>query len=147
MAKFNYKFASVQRIKNTIEKKVQKELSVIDLEIEKAKIKLSELEAEKKRRKEELKLKKSVKVAELNFYDNFEKNMIVKINSVEKEIMNLETSRRIKQEELVEKSKETKMFEKLEIKHHGEFLKEQDKLEQIELDDIATKKFVRSMKK
>ncbi|MBU2492268.1 MAG: flagellar FliJ family protein [Bacteroidetes bacterium] len=147
MAKFNYKFASVQRIKNTIEKKVQKELSVIDLEIEKAKIKLSELEAEKKRRKEELKLKKSVKVAELNFYDNFEKNMIVKINSVEKEILNLETSRRIKQEELVEKSKETKMFEKLEIKHHGEFLKEQDKLEQIELDDIATKKFVRSMKK
>ena len=59
----------------------------------------------------------------------------------------MQKNRIMKQEELVEKSKETKMFEKLKIKHHGEFIKDQNKLEQIELDDIATKKFVRSNNK
>ena len=142
MAKFNYKFASVQRIKNAIEKKVQKELSIIDLEIERANKRINDLETEKKRIKEEVLAKKSMKVAELNFYDNFEKNINVKISSLKKEIIDWQKKRKMKQEELIEKSKETKMFEKLEIKHYGEFIKEQNKLEQIELDDIATKKYV-----
>lgn len=147
MAKFNYKFAAVQRIKNTIEKKVQKELSTIDLEIEKTKKIINDLTLEKKQRKEEVKSKKSLKVSELNFYESLEKNINAKIELVEREIKKLEKKRIMKQLELVEKSKETKMFEKLEIKHYGDFVKEQNKIEQIEMDDIATKKFVRSGRK
>ena len=147
MAKFNYKFASVHRIKTAIEKKVQKELSIIDLEIERANKKIIDLETEKKKRKDEVLAKKSMKVAELNFYDNFEKNINEKINAVRIEIVDWQKKRKLKQEELIEKAKETKMFEKLEIKHYSEFKKEQNKLEQIELDDIATKKFARSNKK
>lgn len=147
MAKFNYKFASVHRIKEAIEKKTKKELSIIDLEIERANKKIIEFEVEKKKRKEEVLAKKTLKVSELNFYDNFEKTINEKIESVKKEISVLQQQRIEKQHELVEKSKETKMFEKLEIKHYDEFRKEQNKLEQIELDDIATKKFARSNKK
>jgi len=79
MAKFNYKFAAVQRIKSTIEKKVQKELSTIDLEIEKTKKVINDLILEKKQRKEEVKSKKSLKVSELNFYESLEKNINAKI--------------------------------------------------------------------
>ena len=35
MAKFTYKYESITRIKETLQKKVQKEVSSIDLEIEK----------------------------------------------------------------------------------------------------------------
>jgi len=101
----------------------------------------------KNQRKAEVKAKKSLKVSELNFYENLEKTINGKIESVEKEIKKLEKKRAVKQMELVEKSKETKMFEKLEMKHYADFLKEQNKLEQIEMDDIATKKFVRSGRK
>ena len=137
----------MQRIKSTIEKKVQKELSTIDLEIEKTKKVINDLILEKKQRKEEVKSKKSLKVSELNFYESLEKNINAKIELVEREIKKLEKKRIMKQLELVEKSKETKMFEKLEVKHYSDFVKEQNKIEQIEMDDIATKKFVRSGRK
>ena len=146
MAKFNYKFASVQRIKYAIEKKTQKELSEIDIAIAKEIKKIADLEEERKKMKEEVLSKKSIKVVELKFYENFEKNVNEKIETIELEIKRLQKKRKMKQEELVEKSKETKMFDKLEIKHYNEFIKEQNKLEQVELDDIATKKFVRSNK-
>ena len=35
------------------------------------------------------------------------------------------------------------MFEKLKEKHYLDFLNEQKKIEQIEIDEIAAKKFVR----
>ena len=146
MAKFNYKFASVQRIKYAIEKKTQKELSEIDIAIAKEIKKIADLEEERKKMKEEVLSKKSIKVVELKFYENFEKNVNEKIETIELEIKRLQKKRKMKQEELVEKSKETKMVDKLEIKHYNEFIKEQNKLEQVELDDIATKKFVRSNK-
>lgn len=147
MAKFNYKFDSVRRIKHAIEKKAQKELSEINIEIERAKKKIFELELERKKMKEEVLSKKNVKIAELKFYENFEKNINEKKETIEFEISELEKRKKLKQEELVERAKETKMFDKLEIKHYNEFVKEQNKLEQIELDDIATKKFVRGTRK
>lgn len=147
MAKFNYKFASVQRIKYAIEKKTQKELSEIDLAIARENKKIAELEVERKKMKEEILSKKNIKVVELKFYENFEKNFNEKKETIELEIKELQKKRKMKQEDLLEKSKETKMFDKLEIKHYSEFIKEQNKLEQIEMDDIATKKFVRGTKK
>ena len=54
---------------------------------------------------------------------------------------NIEKENKVK--ELIKKSKETKTFEKLEEKHRAEFFKSQDKLEQIELDEIAVKEFNR----
>jgi flagellar FliJ protein len=140
MAKFNYKFETIKKVKQIVEKKVQKEISVIELEIEKRKVEIKELEAEKIKTLEELRSKKSLKISELQFANNFEKLMDEKIEAIKNEILGLEKTKQKKLEELTQKSKETKMFEKLEEKHLQQFIIEQNKLEQIEIDDIATKK-------
>ena len=143
MAKFKYKFESIKRIKETIEKKTQKELSVIDLEIDKVKERIVKLLEDKKNRREERLAKKTLKVSELKFYENFDKSIDEKIELEKIELQSLLIDREEKKNELLEKSKETKMFDKLKEKHYLDFMKEQNKQEQIEIDDIATKKFVR----
>ncbi|HPN36888.1 MAG TPA: flagellar FliJ family protein [Melioribacteraceae bacterium] len=140
MAKFNYKFDTIKKVKQIVEKKVQKEVSVIELEIEKRKLEIKELEDEKFKTINEFKIKKSLKVSEIQFVNNFEKLIDEKIAAIKNEILGLEKSKQKKMEELTQKSKETKMFEKLEEKHLQQFIVEQNRLEQIEIDDIATKK-------
>ena len=143
MAKFKYKFEAIKSIKERFEKIVQKELAVIYLEIER-------LEGEVKLLKDELKetkIKKlqnhSTTINELQFYTKYENYCERKIKLFKKEIekKNIEKEKKLK--ELVIKSKETKTFEKLKEKHLQEFIKTQEKLEQIELDEIAVKEFNR----
>ena len=43
----------------------------------------------------------------------------------------------------MQKSKETKTFEKLEESHFMEFVKSQDKLEQKEMDEFAVNEFLK----
>lgn len=143
MSKFNYKFASIQRIKNTIEKKTQRELSQLELLLTKKKNEIIDLKNEKQKRKEEKFGRKTLKVHELKFYESVEKDYNEKIEKCIKEFEEIIKKIELKKEELIEKSKETKMFDKLEVKHKNEFQIEQNKIEQIELDDIGTKNFVR----
>lgn len=143
MAKFNYKFESVKQVKIALEKKVQKELTVVEMQIKKKLEEIEELLNEKGNYKAKTMSKKSLKVAELKFLSDFEKLVDGKVEIVKDEIQKLESERVIKRQELSQKSKETKMFEKLEEKHKIEHIKVQSKLEQIEIDDIATKKFIR----
>lgn len=144
MAKFNYKFESVKNVKIALEKKTQKELTLIEMEMVKREDEIKELVEEKTSHKKEMMSRKTMKVAELKFYADFEKVIDEKIEAKKSEIKKLEVERNKKFEELTEKTRETKMFEKLEEKHKLEFKREQDKLEQIEIDDIATKKFIRN---
>ncbi len=143
MAKFKFKFETIKSIKERFEKIVQKELAVINLEIERLKEEVQLLKKELK----ETKIKKlknhSTSINELQFYSKHENYCERKINLLRKEIdkKNIEKEKKIK--ELVKKSKETKTFEKLREKHLEEFIKTQDKLEQIELDEIAVKEFNR----
>lgn len=141
MSKFNYKFDTIKRVKQIIEKKVQKEIAVIELEIEKRTKEINDLINEKNITINEYKSKKSLKISEIQFVNGFEKLMDEKIDNIKLEIKKLEEVKAQKIEELNQKSKETKMFEKLEEKHLQEFINEQNRLEQIEIDDIATKKF------
>ncbi|MFH0734141.1 MAG: flagellar export protein FliJ [bacterium] len=143
MGKFNYKFETIKKVKQIVEKKVQKEVAVIEIEIEKRKKKISDLVAEKNETLTAYKSKRSLKVSEIQFVNSFEKVIEEQIAAVEQEIRNFEMSRKKKIEELTQKSKETKMFEKLEEKHLLAFTMEENKLEQKEIDDIANKKFSR----
>ena len=140
MAKFNYKFDTIKKVKQIVEKKVQKEVAVIELEIEKRRNEIKELELEKLKTVGELKNRKSLKISEIQFVNNFEKLIEEKISNIKNENLGLEKSRQKKMEELTQKAKETKMFEKLEEQHLKQFIIEQNRLEQIEIDDIATKK-------
>jgi flagellar protein FliJ len=143
LAKFKYKFETIKSIKERLEKIVQKELAVINLEIEKLKSELELLNKELKETKIKKLKKDSININELQFYSKHESYCERKINILRKEIekKNIEKEKKIK--ELVKRSKETKTFEKLKEKHLEEFIKTQDKLEQKELDEIAVKEFSR----
>ena len=143
MAKFKYKFKSIKEIKERLEKKTQKELSIIDLEIAKNKEKITELNKLVKKGKIKMLNQDSIKVSELHFYSKYESYLLSQIELLQKHIQEKKIERQNKLNELVQKSKETKTFEKLEEKHFTEFVKEQDKIEQNELDEIAVQKFIK----
>lgn len=143
MAKFIYKFEPIKNIKKVLEKKVQKDISLLELEIAKTNQMIIDLEKEKKYHKEKLLQSKNLKAMDLRFHAYYEKHIEEKIISVKKIREQFEKKKKEKLLELVQRSKETKIFEKLEEKHKISFDKEQNRLEQIEIDDIATKKFIR----
>ena len=143
MAKFKYKFEAIKKIKQMMEKKVQKEVAIIELEIERKKTEIKELNKQIKNEKTKILNSKSRKASELHFYSMYENYLINKIDEIKAELVLKKEERIKKLKELEEKIKETKIFEKLEEKHLQEFIIEQDKLEQLELDEIAVKEFIK----
>ena len=85
----------------------------------------------------------SIKVSELHFYSKYENYLTGQIELVKMHIEAKREERQIKLDELVKKSKETKTFEKLEENHLAEFIKEKNKIEQNELDEIAVQEFIK----
>lgn len=143
MGKFKYKFETIKSIKERFEKIVQKELAVINIDIERLKEKVEILKDELRETKIKKLQNKSTTINDLQFYSKHEGYCERKINLLKKEIDKKKIEKDKKLKELVKKSKETKTFEKLKEKHLEEFIKKQDKLEQIELDEIAVKGFNR----
>ena len=145
MAKFVYKFESIKRIKESLEKKAQKEVAVIDVDIEKKKDECEKI-INKERESRINFTKKSVSAGELQFIKNYELFLKAKRAEIQKDIEKLNTKREIKMKELVQKSKEHKIFNKLEEKHYDTFHKEQEHLEMGFIDELATQKYVRRKK-
>ena len=143
MAKFKYRFDTIKGVKQKFEKKAQRELAVIDLEINKIQQELIELTKLVKLNKEKKIADKSKKSDELHFYEKYEGYLYGQIELCKNRITEKTKQREIKLQELIKKSKETKTFEKLEEKHLSEFLKTQDKLDQKEMDEFAVKEFLR----
>jgi len=143
MNKFRYKFDSVRKVKEIQEKKVQKEIALIELEVDNLHKILKMIFEEKSKVKEEVSKKKNVKVSELKFYDQEEQLLEMKAQNVLNDINQFESKKKIKIAELEQKNKEHKILDILEEKHYENFMIEQNQLEQKEIDEIATKKFVR----
>lgn len=143
MSKFKYKFETVKKIKETLEKKTQKELSIIELEVSKINEEIKNLFLTKKLNKAKLTNNGTVKVNMLHYLQNYELFIDGKIESLQRRVIELLKEKEKKITELAQRTKETKMFEKLKEKHFADYLNEQKKIEQIEIDEIATKKFVR----
>jgi len=142
MSKFKYKFEGIQKVKIAFEKKAQKELSLIELEISKRKEKIKIYIDDKKKQKNEVLNKKKLKASELIFADKYEKVIDRKIEKLREEIIYLEKKHNQKLIELAQKTKESRMFEKLKEKHIVDFRKVQMKEELKEIDDVAAKKFM-----
>ncbi|MGE5431787.1 MAG: flagellar export protein FliJ [Syntrophomonadaceae bacterium] len=143
MAKFHYKFESIKKIKETFEKKIQKEISLIDIEIEKQNCLLKSLADEKNKSRSSLSGKNNVKVSELQFQSEVQNLLGLKEKKILGEIKELEKVKETRMLELEQKTKEHKIFETLEEKHYEDFLLAQNQLEQKEIDEIASKKFAR----
>lgn len=145
MAKFHYKFESIKKVKEALEKKAQKEVAVIDLEIQKLENEYKRLtELELKSKKEFVKIQ--VSVGELKFMKGYELFLQKQREAITKKINNLNEKKKIKLKELLKRSQEHKIFDILEEHHHTEFNIEQNKLELDQINEIATQKFARQAK-
>ena len=141
MAKFKFKYDPIKRVKEQLEKKVQKEIAELNDRIENNKIKITSIENEMNLKKQ--KFKKGAKASELQFQKNYETYMLGLIETIKVKINELVKQKNKKLLELIEKTKEKKMFVKLEEKHLEKFNKEENKLEAARIDEVASQSFTR----
>lgn len=143
MSKFIYKFEKVKHVKETLEKKVQKEISAIDMLINEQNIKLEEVLSEKEKLIREISAQKNIKAAELQFMYKALQLFEINAKKIVSEIEKLEQQKLKKQHELEQRSKEHKIFETLEEKYQADFNTDQNHLEQKTMDEIANVRFLR----
>lgn len=142
MAKFIYKFDSIIRIKEVLEKKVLKEISLLEKEIEYTNMKITALIEHKSE------LHNKINAGLIKAYEY--KSGKAHFKSIEREIYNLEKkSGELKQRkqnklnELIQRKKEKKIFETLKEKKLEEFNIDYNRAEMKDLNEIAISNFVR----
>jgi flagellar export protein FliJ len=140
MAKFKFKYDSVKKVKNLLEKKVQKEIAFIDLEIER-----NILEREKLILEIQNNLKNRInnKISELKAVENYNISLEKRIENIQKQTVILKKRKDEKMKELIEKSKENKIFQTLEDNHLEIFKYEENLKDESKINEIATQKFIR----
>jgi flagellar FliJ protein len=143
MAKFKYRFETIKEIKERLEKKVQKELAVIDLDIANRRDEILELSKKLKDQKHKKLEQKSKKILDYHFDEKYESYLAEQISLIQKYIADRRIERNDKLKELVQKSKETKTFEKLKENHLSDFIKSQEKLDQKEMDEFAVNEYLK----
>ncbi|AFN75363.1 flagellar export protein FliJ [Melioribacter roseus P3M-2] len=142
MSEFKYKFESILRIKNILEKKVLKEIAEINFEINKAE-ELKKNLIKKLKDLNETASKGKIKALE---YKSVKAhcNLIEKeIEEAERKILDLMNKKKMKQEELKERTKERRILEKLKEKKYEEYIVESNRTELKQLDEIAINNFNR----
>ena len=145
MPKFSYKFESVKRVKEVLEKKAQKEVAVIEMEIEKWCKEQKRLQAEEQNFGVNIS-GRTYSIADLKYQKSYQYLLQKKIEAVIIQIDKLKVRKQQKLNELIQKSKEHKIFSTLEENYLAEFNYEQNKIELSQIDEIATQKFVRKQK-
>ncbi len=141
MAKFKFKYDPIKRVKEQLEKKVQKEIAELNEGIEHNKLKITGIENEINLKKR--KFKNVAKASDLQFQKNYETYMLGLIESIKAKINELVKQKNKKLLELIEKTKEKKMFFKLEEKHLEKFNKEENNLDAKRIDEVASQSFIR----
>lgn len=142
MAAFVYKFVNVMKAKDELKKKVQKDLAIVESEISLCKQDIESSLEELIQLRNGLNVR-DLKVSEILFNKGCEKLMEKKIESQKDVLTGLETKRELVLDELLQKTKEHKIFNTLEDNLREKFNKEQNKIEMKDLDEIAVQKFVR----
>lgn len=145
MKKFNYKFETVSKVKDRLKTKAKKELAEIGVKIDLLKKKLDEFNSEVTSTKKSIALI-NYKAIEMQTMERHIIYMGKQIKSVLEEIEKLKVRKQKKLGELVERSKELKIFETLKEKHYEQHLFEQKKSELIMLDELAIQKSGRKIK-
>jgi len=136
---FVYKFDTIKKIKEIFEKRVQKEVASIQLEIDKARDEYDGVL--KKRMQENKRHVKIISASDLKFHKHYLASLNEEMNRIRKIIDELITKKEVKMQELLQKSKEHKIFNTLEEIHLEEFKRDQDKIEMINIDEIAMSRY------
>ena len=106
MANFKYKFKTIKDVKQRLEKKTQKELAVIELDISNKKeeiLIINEKLKENRKKKNESRIKK---ITELHFYEKYENYLEEQIKLIQKYINKKTVERNKKIEELINELKQ-----------------------------------------
>ena len=145
MSNFKFKFESVRKVKETFEKKAQKELAQIDLFITKHQALKQKLIDEINDLRNSA-YKKKMNVAELKFIGGYDTVLRQQIDMQNEVIIQLEKKREKKIEEVVVKTKEKKMLNQLEETHKDNFNRETNALELKFFDEVAVQNFNKAKK-
>jgi len=145
MSKFRFKFESVKKVKETFEKKAQKELAQIDLIITKHQELRQKLENEINDLRNSA-YKKRMNISELQFLGGYDAVLKQQIEMQCEVINQLEKKREKKIEEVVVKTKEKKILNQLEETHREKFYKEINTSEMKNFDEIGVQNFNRVKK-
>jgi len=122
MPNFKFKFESVRKVKETFEKKAQKELAQIDLFITKhQQLRQKLIDEINDLRNSAYRTK--MNVSELQFIGGYDNVLRQQIDMQTEVIIQLEKKREKKIEEVVVKTKEKKMLNQLEETHKENFNK------------------------
>lgn len=140
MNKYTYKFESVKKVKKTLEKKTQKELAEINVKIDDLTDKCFQVEEEKGKTLMMMKESRNIKAAEIHNYIGRKNYLESLVDNYKHQISVLQKEKVKKIVELEQKSKEHKIFEKLDEINYSEHLAESNRQEQMMIDEIAIKK-------
>lgn len=142
MSKFFFKFDPIIRVKEILGKKVLKEISLIEKEIENSHLKKNSLINKKSVLFDSI-TSGQIKVFEFKSAKIHIKSIEKEIHNIEKKIIDLESRKELKKTELIQKKKELKIFETLKENKLEEFLFENSREDLKIMNEIAINKFVR----
>ena len=145
MANFSYKFKSVQKVKEILKKQAQKEVAIIDIEIDRWNKEYADLVVESFHLRKCMSANK-IKANELQQNKNYELTIIIRQKAIEENIKQLNSEREMKMQQLIKKNQEFEVFNTLEEIYKEEVLKEENRLDLIRTDEIATERYVRRQK-
>ncbi len=143
MSKFVYKFEPIIRIKEVLEKKIAKEIALVEKEIEQTLIKKNSL----------IELRKTVhnkinsgqiKISEYKSSYAHLRNIEKEIHNIEKKITELKFRKEAKMEELLQRKKEKKVFERLKEIKLEEYYIDNNREEMKQLNEVAISNYIRS---
>ncbi|MCK9210205.1 MAG: flagellar export protein FliJ [Ignavibacteriaceae bacterium] len=144
MSKFNYKFETVRKIKESLEKKAQKEVAEIDLAIGKLKTELQSVLVEEEEHRK--KFSTNIRISDLKAQKGYLVSLKKKMENIQLQINALNIQREKKVTELIQKSKEHKIFDSLEDIYRDQFNEEEKRLDMVQVNETATQRFVREKK-
>ncbi|MDF1611261.1 MAG: flagellar export protein FliJ [Stygiobacter sp.] len=140
MAKYKFKFESILRIKEVLEKKTKEEISIINLEIENLK-KQKEFLIQERNKVLSKMTEQMLKVSDYQSIKMYDNHLEQELIHIEKKIVEAYKTLEKKQKELIEKKKEVKSFEILKENDKENFLIEEKRRELKTLNEIAIRNF------
>jgi len=145
MKKFSFRLQTVLNVKEQKEEKLKNELLKLNALKAKQEILLRELDAVKKQKGREKQQCQSegTSIDRLVHFEKHIQSLMAKIDDTEKKIKELERMSDKKREEVVQATKEKKVFEKLKERDFRVFNKAISDAEQKALDEIAISKYNR----
>ncbi len=140
MAKYKFKFESIVKVKEMLEKKIQVEISGINKEIDDLRFDMKNLLDEYKRVSLQMS-EKSIRVSDFQSIKMYSSQLLKQIEILERKIEECQKRKEEKQKELIERKKEIKAFEIMKESDYENFLVEERKTELKALNEVAIRNF------